>query len=86
MEDTTVKPINCTEIELKGILSKTKQKFGDSDTTSTATLENLPTEYDNTTSSSSNSGPINRLYNRKVWRYARAHKISVEAAFKRLYK
>ena len=86
MEDTTVKPINCTEIELKGILSKIKQKFGDSDTTSTAVLENLPTEYDNTTSSSSNSGPINRLYNRKVWRYARAYKISVEAAFKRLYK
>lgn len=46
-----------------------------------------PTPRDpNDTSSSNNFGPINRLYNRKVWRYARAHKISAEEAFKRLYK
>lgn len=40
----------------------------------------------NDTSSSNNFGPVNRLYNRKVWRYAQAHKISAEEAFKRLYK
>lgn len=40
----------------------------------------------NDTSSSNNFGPINSLYNRKVWRYAKAHKISPEKAFKRLYK
>ena len=40
----------------------------------------------NDTSSSNNSRPVNRLYNRKVWRYAKAHKISPDKAFKRLYK
>jgi len=40
----------------------------------------------NDTSSSNNFGSVNRLYNRKVWRYAKAHKISAEKAFKRLYK
>ena len=87
MEDTTARPINSTELELKSILSEIKQKLDTSDATSTTALENLPTEYDSTTSTSNNQPDcFIKGYNRKVCRYAKKHSITEEEAFKRLYK
>lgn len=86
MEDTTVKPINMTEIELRGILDEINAIQLDSDPNSTTIL---PTSYssETATSTSCNNPPvINLSYNRKVCRYAKKHKITVEQAFKRLYK
>ena len=76
MEDTTVRPLtsaDITRIQTELAIKKAKKAFHMNDDP-------------NDTSSSNNFGPINRLYNRKVWRYAKAHKISAEEAFKRLYK
>ena len=81
MHDTTVKPVDPVDIELRGILHQIDPVQVEPYDTSTP----LPTSYDNT-ASSNNFGPVNRLYNRKVWRYAKAHNISAEDAFKRLYK
>lgn len=44
------------------------------------------TKNPNDTSTSTNFEPSFRPYNRKVWRYAKKHKLTVEQAFKRLYK
>ena len=87
MEDTTVKPINTTEIELRGILDKIAEAQLNDDPESTA-MPNLPTEYDSTTSHHSNNPPmaIKFGYNRKVCRYAKKHNLTEEEAFKRLYK
>ena len=86
MEGTTVKPIDTVEIELRGILDKINTLQLDSDPNSTAVL---PTSYssETTTSTSYDNPPVINLgYNRKVCRYAKKHKITVEQAFKRLYK
>ena len=83
MHDTTVKPINPIEIELQGILDRVAQEQLNSDLSST--MPELPTSYDSTASSSSNT-PIDLRHNRKVCRYAKKHKITCEEAFKRLYK
>jgi hypothetical protein len=85
MEDTTVKPINTTEIELRGILDKIGSQL-DSDPNSTVVL---PASYssETATSTSYNNPPVTNLgYNRKVYRYAKKHRITTEQAFKRLYK
>ena len=82
--NTTVQPINTTEIELVGILDKVAQEKLKSNPDSTAT--ELPTSYDNT-STTNNVGPeITNWYNRKVCRYAKKHNITEEEAFKKLYK
>jgi len=81
MEDTTVKPINPTEIELQGILDK----INTVETDPTDTSMPLPTSYDSTASPGNNT-PIDLRHNRKVCRYAKKHKITAEEAFKRLYK
>ena len=86
MEDTTTKPINKTEIELRGILDKIAEFQMDSDPEST--VIQLPKEYDSTASTyGNNSLPVGiKLgYNRKVCRYAKKHGISEEKAFKILY-
>ena len=87
MEDTTVKPINTTEIELRGILDKIAETQLNDDPESTA-MPTLPTEYDSTTSHHSNNSSmaIKFGYNRKVSRFAKKHGITEEEAFKRLYK
>jgi hypothetical protein len=87
MEDTTIKPINITEIELRGILDKIAEAQLDDDPEST-TMPALPTEYDSTTSCHSNNPPIAIKfgYNRRVSRFAKKHGITEEEAFKRLYK
>ena len=87
MEDTTVKPINMTEIELRGILDKIAEVQLNDDYESTA-MPVLPTEYDSTTSCHSNNPPtvIKFGYNRRVSRFAKKHGITEEEAFKRLYK
>lgn len=74
-----------TEIELMGILKEVDPIQVEAGDTSTP----LPTSYDNTMQTPSNNGSpdiINLSYNRKVCRYARKHRITVEEAFKRLYK
>ncbi len=86
MEDTTTRPINTTELELKGILNKIAETQLNDDPESTAVQ--LPKEYDSTASTyGNNSLPIDvKLgYNRKVSRYAKKHNITEEEAFKRLY-
>jgi len=86
MEDTTIKPVDNVEVELRGILDKINTLQLESDPNSTAVL---PTSYssETATSTSYNNPPITNLgYNRKVCRYAKKHKITVEQAFKRLYK
>ena len=87
MEDTTAKPINRTEIELRGILDKIVEARLDDDPESTA-MPALPTEYDSTTSHYCNNQPIAIKfgYNRKVCRYAKKYHITEEEAFKKLYK
>ena len=86
MEDTTIKPINTTEIELRDILDKIAEAQLDSNPESTA-MPTLPTEYDSTTSHHNNNPPmaIKFGYNRRVSRYAKKHGITQEEAFKRLY-
>lgn len=74
-----------TEIELLGILREVDPIQTETSNTSTS----LPTSYDNTMQTPSNNGSpniINLSYNRKVYRYAKKHRITVEEAFKRLYK
>ena len=86
MEDTTVKPINTTELELRGILDKITETQLNDDPESTA-MPTLPTEYDSTISRHNNPPIATRFgYNRKVSRYAKKHGITQEEAFKRLYK
>ena len=83
MEDTTVKSVNTTDIELRGILDKIAEPQIDSNDTSTP----LPKEYSNTTSDLSNNSVMIKFgHNRKVCRYAKKHGITQEEAFKRLYK
>lgn len=85
MEDTTVRPINTTELELKGILNKIAETQLNSDPESTAIQ--LPKDYDSTASEYENNPPvaIKFGYNRKVCRYAKKYGITEEEAFKRLY-
>jgi len=85
MEDTTARPINTTELELRGILDKIAEAQMDSDPESTAIP--LPKDYDSTASDYGNNQPvaIKFGYNRKVCRYAKKHGITEEEAFKRLY-
>ena len=87
MCDTTTRPINKTEIELRSILNKIAETQLNDDPESTA-MPTLPTEYDSTTShhSSNSSMAIKFGYNRKVSRFAKKHGITEEEAFKRLYK
>jgi len=87
MCDTTTRPINKTELELRGILDKITEVQLNDDPESTAMLT-LPTEYDSTTSCYSNNPPmaIKFGYNRRVSRFAKKHGITEEEAFKRLYK
>ena len=87
MKDTTVKPIDKTDIELRGILNKIAETQLNDDPESTA-IPTLPTEYDSTTSCHCNNQPtaIKFGYNRKVSRYAKKHGITADEAFKRLYK
>lgn len=86
---TTAKPIDITDItkiKLQDILDEIDILQLDSDPNSTVVL---PTSYssETTTSTLYNNPPvINLSYNRKVCRYAKRHKITVEQAFKRLYK
>ena len=91
MEDTTVKPINTTEIELCGILDKIAEVQLNDDPNSTAV--ELPTSYSNTSQRPSGNDvqfdsciPEDIVYNREVRRYAKKHNITYEKAFKRLYK
>ena len=82
--NTTVQPINTTEIELVGILDKAAQEKLKSNPDSTAT--ELPTSYDSTSTTNNVGEPIKLYYNRKVVRFAKKHKLSYDKAFKRLYK
>ena len=87
MCDTTIRPINKTEIELRGILDKIAEVQLDGDSESTA-IE-LPKEYSSDTSTyGNNSLPtgVKLGYNRRVSRYAKKYGITEEEAFKRLYK
>ena len=89
--DTIVRPINLTEIELTGILDKITQEQLNSDPNST-TVE-LPTSYSNTSQRPSGNDvqfdsciPEDIVYNREVRRYAKKHNITYEKDFKILYK
>ena len=79
MEDTMTKPLTSADVTRIQTELAIKKAFHINDDP-------------NDTSNTSTNGPDGVypkptiLYNRKVWRYAKAHKISPEAAFKRLYK
>ena len=87
MEDTTAKPINMTEIKLRGLLNKIAEVQLDDDPESTA-MSTFLKDYDSTVSDYGNNPPVTVKfgYNRKVCRYAKKHNITEEEAFKRLYK
>ena len=81
-----VEPINYTKVLLELELERARllnKAFND--TSNTQCYNPNDTSYK---PESVPDTPINIVpgYNRKVWRYAKAHKISPDKAFKRLYK
>ena len=86
MDDTTVQPINPTKVLLELELERARRlNRAFNDTSNTQCYNPNDTSYK---PEPVPDAPINIVlgYNRKVYRYAKKHKISPEKAFKRLYK